>query len=42
MQQPKKKMSEFGGEEGLCDLRTDEREGLGRTQTQDWRKYQTK
>ena len=35
-------MSEFGGEEGLSDFRTDVREGLGRTQNQDWRKYQTK
>ena len=38
MEQQKKKMSEFGGQEGLCDLRNDEREALGRTRTQDLEK----
>ena len=33
MEQQEKKMSEFGGQEGLCDLRTNEREALGRTRT---------
>ena len=37
IEQRKKKMSEFGGQEGLCDLRNDERETLGRTRTQDYR-----
>ena len=37
MEHQKKKMSEFGGQEGLCELFDDEREALGGTQTQDWR-----